>query len=172
MGQIPPATTTPVAWTTIKWSIIPIQVTCERLWPGNKFSQCINCDIDHDDIWVKVMTHPWVLDNVWNTIQIQHGSEELWPVHRFWVCVHCDLYLGDMTLGQGHDTPLGHGQQLCEIISRSVKGLRSYGPDMLWTERQKDRQTDGQTDRHGDSYIPPPQTLFARGIITLFCNGL
>ena len=37
----------------------------------------------------------------------------------FWVCVHCDLGLSDMTLGQGHDTPLGHGQQLCEIMYRS-----------------------------------------------------
>ena len=65
----------------------------------------------------------------WNIIQIQLGSEELWPRHRFPVCVHCDLDLGDMTLGQGHDTPLGHGQQLCEIISRSDKGVRSYGQD-------------------------------------------
>ena len=24
-----------------------------------------------------------------------------------------------MTFGQGHDTLLGHGQQLCEILSRS-----------------------------------------------------
>ena len=25
---------------------------------GNTFLQCVNCDIDFDDIWVKVMTHP------------------------------------------------------------------------------------------------------------------
>ena len=31
---------------------------------------------------------------------------------RLWVCVHCDLDLGDITLGQGYDIPLGHGQQL------------------------------------------------------------
>ena len=48
---------------------------------------------------------------------------------RFPVCVHCDLDLGDMTLGQGHDTPLGYGQQLCEILSRSNLAVRSYGPD-------------------------------------------
>ena len=36
--------------------------------------------------------------------------------------------LGDMTLGQDHDTPLGHGQQLCEILSRSNTAMRSYGP--------------------------------------------
>ena len=34
-----------------------------------------------------------------------------------------------MTLGQGHDTTLGHGQQLCEILSRSNLAVRSYGPD-------------------------------------------
>ena len=92
---------------------------------------------------------------VLNIIQIQHGSEDLWPGHGFWVCFHCNLDLGDMTLGQGHDTPLGHGQQLCEILSRSDKGVRSYGPDTMWT----DGQTDGRIDRQGDSYIPPKRCL-------------
>ena len=41
----------------------------------------------------------------------------------------CDLDLGGITLGQGHDTPLGHGEQLCEILSRSNLAVRSYGPD-------------------------------------------
>ena len=66
---------------------------------------------------------------VWNIIQIQHCREELWLGHRFWVCVHCDPDLGDMTLGQGHDTPLCHVQQLCEILSRFNMAVRSYGPD-------------------------------------------
>ena len=129
--------------------------------------------------WVKVMTHPGVMDNncvkyylnpiwqwgviartrissicalwpwpwrydlgsrswhtlgswttiVWNIIQIQFGSEELWLGHIFPVCVHCDLDLGDMTLGKDLDTPWGHGQQLCEILSRSNLAVRSYGPD-------------------------------------------
>ena len=71
------------------------------------------------------------MDNiVWNIIQIQHGSEELWPRHGFRVCVHCDLDIRDMTLGEGHDTPLGHGRQVCEILSRSNMAVRSYGPDM------------------------------------------
>ena len=96
---------------------------------------------------------------VWNYVQIEQGSTKLWPGHGSPVCVHCDLDLGDMTLGQGHDTPLGHGQQMCEIISRSDKGVRSYGPDTIWT----DRQTDGQTDRVIPIY-PPPQILFAGGI--------
>ena len=47
----------------------------------------------------------------------------------FWVRVYCDHELGDMTLGQGHETPLGHGQQLCEILPRSNLAVGSYGPD-------------------------------------------
>ena len=70
--------------------------------------------------WVNVMTHPSVIAI----------SEELWTGHRFPVYVHCDLDLGDMMLGQGHDTWLGHGQQLCQILSRSNLAVRSYGPDM------------------------------------------
>ena len=86
-------------------------------------------------------------------MQIQNGSEELWTGNGFWVCVHFDLDLGDMTLGQGHDTSFGHGQQLCDILSKSDKGVRNYGPDTMWTTRQ----TYGRTD--SDSYASP--TLFA-----------
>ena len=67
---------------------------------------------------------------VWNIIQIKLGTAELWPRHRFSVYVYCYLDLGDMTLGQGHDTLLGNGQQLCEILSRSNFATRSYCPDM------------------------------------------
>ena len=48
---------------------------------------------------------------------------------RFLVCVHFDFDRGDMTLCQGHDTPLDHGQQLCEMLSRFNLTVRSYGPD-------------------------------------------
>ena len=48
---------------------------------------------------------------------------------QFWVRVHCDLDLVEITLGQGNSTPLGHGQQLCEILSRSNLAVRSYVPD-------------------------------------------
>ena len=34
-----------------------------------------------------------------------------------------------MTLIQDHDTPLGHGQQLYEILFRSNMAVRSYGSD-------------------------------------------
>ena len=43
--------------------------------------------------------------------------------------MHCHLNLRYMTLGQGHDTPLGHGQKMYEILSRSIIAVRSYDPD-------------------------------------------
>ena len=78
-----------------------------------------------------------------------------------------------MTFGQVNDTPLGHGQQLCEISSRSNLTVRSYGPDTyfgyvctvtltleIWPwvrswytlgckvmARTRCEHTDGQTDR-------------------------
>ena len=43
--------------------------------------------------------------------------------------MQCNLDLRDITLGHGHDTPLGHGQHLCEILSRSNMVVKSYGPN-------------------------------------------
>ena len=70
------------------------------------------------------------MNQMLNIIQIQHCSEEMWPGHGFWLYVHCNLDLGDMTLAQGHDTLLGHGQQVCVILSRYKMVVRSYGLDM------------------------------------------
>ena len=92
----------------IVWYIIKIQLGIKELWPAHSFGS-----------WTTI---------VWNTIKVTLGSEELWPGQRFWVYVHCDLDLGVMTLGQGHYTPLGHGQ-LCEILSRSHLAVRSNSPD-------------------------------------------
>ena len=43
--------------------------------------------------------------------------------------------LRDMSFVQGCDTPLGHGQQLCEVLSRSNMAVRSYYQDFgnVWT---------------------------------------
>ena len=49
------------------------------------------------------------------------------------------LTLGDVSLGQGHDVPLGFGEQFCEL-SKFVKGLRSFVPEKI----------NGQTDRKGE----------------------
>ena len=67
--------------------------------------------------------------SVWNIIQVQLSSKKLRPRQGFQLCVHCDLDLWDMSLGQGHDTPLGWGKQSCTILSRSNFAGRSYGLD-------------------------------------------
>ena len=67
--------------------------------------------------------------SAWNIIQIQLRSEELWSGQGFSINVHCDIDLGYMTMTQGNDTPLGYGQQVCEILSRSNLAARSYSPD-------------------------------------------
>ena len=36
---------------------------------------------------------------------------------EYWKCLHCGLYIKGLTLGQGHDTPLGY-----EHISRMEIG--------------------------------------------------
>ena len=43
---------------------------------------------------------------------------------------YCDLDLGDMTFGKGHDTSLGHGQQLYEVSLRSKFSVKNYGQNM------------------------------------------
>lgn len=53
-----------------------------------------------------------------------------------------------MALGQNQDTPSGLEQFLCEETTSNVSSQERYGPDMI-------AQTDGQTKRQGDSYIPP-----------------
>ena len=45
---------------------------------------------------------------VWNIIQIKYGSEELWPGHTLFGMWALCPWPGGMTLGQCHDTPLGH----------------------------------------------------------------
>ena len=58
-----------------------------------------------------------------------YAEEQLHKFCDFFLCVQYDTDLGDMTLGQGHGKSFGQGQQLCEIISKSNKAVRSYGPD-------------------------------------------
>ena len=137
----------------IAWYMIKIQLGIEELWPGHSFRYMCTVTLTSEILpWVKIMTHRWVMDNNWvkyymhvkspslggrlpifhkldmyDFIKVTLGSKDFWPGHRFWVCVRCDL--DDMTLGQGHDTPLGHGQQLSTILSRSHLAVRTYGPD-------------------------------------------
>ena len=141
------------------------QLLCEILSRSNLAVRSYDPDTDFGYVctvnltlkiwsWVKVMvmTHPSVMDN--NCVKYQQDPTWQWGVIariRIWVCVHCDLDLEDMNCGQGHDTPLGHGQQLCELLSRLYTYLQSYGSDTMWT------------DRRTGWFLYTPKTLFARG---------
>ena len=160
MGQIPPEQQTiPVSWTTIEWNtcIIQIQHGNEELWPGHRYWVCVHCDLGLEDMTLGLgydTCTPLDHGHQWREISRSNMAVKLWSAPGIWVCVHCDLDLWDMTLVQGHDTPLDHGQQLSEILSRSDNGVRRYGLDTMWT----DGQTDGRTDRMIPIY---PNILFA-----------
>ena len=63
--------------------------------------------------WLKAITDHWAWTTiVWCIIQIQLiRVKSNSPVKTFCLHVHYDNELRDMTSGQGHDTPLDHGQQ-------------------------------------------------------------
>ena len=81
------------------------------------------------------------MDN--NCVKYPYPTRQLGLVagHGFWVCVHSDLDLGDDLCLVKVMKSLGHGQQLCEILSRSDKGVRSHDQDTMWREGQTDGQT-------------------------------
>ena len=70
------------------------------------------------EIWplVKAMSHPWVMDN-WVKYYPDQTSG-----YKVMAWIRCE----QMTLGEGHDWPFGHGQPFCEILSRSNMAVRSY----------------------------------------------
>ena len=74
------------------------------------------------------------------------------------LCLHNDLNLEDMAMGQGQDTPWGHGQQLWEILWLCVicdLGKRSW--HTLGT-----RTTDRRTNRQSGWFLYTPQIVLAR----------
>ena len=74
--------------------------------------------------WVKVMTHPWVKDN--NCVKYYPDPTRQWGViARTRILGLCSMWPWNWRYDLGHDTPLGHGQQSCKILSRSDKGVRS-----------------------------------------------
>jgi hypothetical protein len=96
----------------------------------------------------KVILWPWPFTNdlgsrswhflgssvtiLWNIIPIHVFSENLWPGQCFNHYEHSDHNLWPITLDQGHDTSLGPRQQSCEILFKSIKRVRNYGPDNLF----------------------------------------
>ena len=86
-GQIPPASTTPVSWTSIKSSPSPSNLTLKSYGPDTDFGYVCTVTLTLElGPWVKAWPtlKSWTTI-VWNIIQIQHGSEELLPRHGFCV---------------------------------------------------------------------------------------
>jgi hypothetical protein len=68
---------------------------------------------------------------LWN-IPIYAFSENFWPGQCLNHYKYSDLDLWSITLNQGYDTSLGLGQQSCGILFKSIKRVKSYGPDKLF----------------------------------------
>ena len=122
-----------------------------RYGPGRWFGYVFTAPLTFEIWpWPKVVTSAWTMDNNW----VKYYLDPTWQwgvmarTMILSICVHSDIYLWEMTLVQGHDTPLGHGKQLGEILTRLDKGVRSYGPNTV------NRGRDRQTDRQDGSYIP------------------
>ena len=94
------------------------------------------------------MTYPWLIDNncvkyysdqtlQWGVMAWQRifGMCVLWP----WPWIY---YLGSRSWHT-----LRSGTTILEISSRSDKGIRSYGPDTMWTDGRTDIRIDRRTDR-------------------------
>ena len=62
-----------------------------------------------------------------------------------------------MIFGQGHDTPLSHGQQLFEVLSRSNLAVRSHDPDTDF--RYVCTMTSTSADRQCGSYMGDSQKM-------------
>ena len=99
--------------------------------PRHHFLVCMLCYLDLGDISLG-QNHVTPLDQKKQWKKYQDPTWEWPPRHHFLVCMLCDLDLDlkDTTLGCGHDTPLGHGQQLCKLLSRSNMAVEIYGPDI------------------------------------------
>ena len=65
---------------------------------------------------------------VWNENLPSLSIRKIWTGHKLWSFSSSDLKVPQMTLGQGHDTPLGHGQSLWN------ENLPSLSIRKIWTE--------------------------------------
>ena len=100
------------SWTTTVWNIIQMQLTVMRYDPDTDFGHVgtvtLTLEIWH---WVKVMTYPWVIDYKY----VHYYPDPTWQLRvmaqtAILDMCDCDLDIRNMSLGQDHDTSLGHGQ--------------------------------------------------------------
>ena len=100
----------PWRWWCFVWNVIKSQYGSEELYPRHGFGYVCTLTLTLEIWpWVKVMTHPWVMEN--NCVKYYPDLIWQWGVMaRTWILVfvHCDLDIRHMIFSQGHGTPLGH----------------------------------------------------------------
>jgi hypothetical protein len=69
---------------------------------------------------------------LWNIIPIHTFSENWRPGQCLNHYEHCALDLWTITLNQDNHIFFDPGQQSCEILFKSIKKIRRYGPDKLF----------------------------------------
>jgi hypothetical protein len=119
---------------TILCNIILNNKLSKKLWLGQCQKPLWYSDLDLSPMTLARSWH-FLGSSViilWNIIPIHAFSENLWSRKCLNHYEHSDLYLWPIALNQGHDISLGAGQQSCEILFKSIKMVRIYGPDKLF----------------------------------------
>ena len=144
-------------WTTIVWILSTSNMAVRSYGPDTEFGYVCTVTLTLEVWpWVKVMTHPWVMDNnCVNIIHIQHGSEELWSGHGFWMRA---LWPWPWIKVMTH--PWVMDNYCVKYYPDRTSGLEVMA-------RTRCEQTDGQTDGRTDRVIPiyPPPNFVCGGII-------
>ena len=121
-------------WMTDLWTgqeKDPVLITV-NLWPPS-----VNLTLKLG-VWVFRMTHrlimvnicaklfqsPLMDDRIMDRTRKRPCSYNSWPLTS-----KCDLDLEARGLGFSHDTSSDNGEHLCQVISKSIDGWQSYGPD-------------------------------------------
>ena len=105
--------------------------------------------------WVKIMTHPWVMDNY--CVKYHPDLTCQWGViARTRISSMCVLWSWPWRYDLGSRSWHTLGSRTTIVWNYIQIG---QGSTKLWpghdVNRRTDGRTDGQTDRQGDSYIPP-----------------
>ena len=164
------------SWTTIVWNM-KIQHGGKEVWPRHRFWLYVHSDLTLGIWpWVIFMTCPWDVDTNCEISRSTMAVRSYGPDMDFGYVCTVSLTL-DMTFIQGHDTSLGHGQQLCGILSKSNMSvcfncdldLRERWP---WTKAMThlwvmENNFVKHTDQHGSKELCPGHGFWYVCTVTL-----
>ena len=146
-------------WTTLVWNIIKIQLDSEELCPDTDFQYVCTVTLTSEIWpWVKIMTHPWDMDN--NCVKYYPDPTWQWGVMvRTRISSMCALWPWPLRYDLGSRSWHTLGSWATIVWNYIQMG---QGSTKLWPGHKVNRRTDGRTDRQSERVIPIyPQTLFA-----------